>query len=165
MGAGKTAVGRQLAHDLDLAFYDSDDYVETKTGTNIAWIFDVEGEQGFRRRETAAIDELTQLNPIILATGGGSVLSEQNRRFLRERGKIIYLAVSLSEQLQRTSHDSRHRRPLLQTSNRVESLTILYNQREPIYQSLADYKLFTDGCSVKNIVQRIRNYLQKSLSD
>ncbi|MDB9943087.1 AAA family ATPase, partial [Pseudomonadales bacterium] len=103
MGVGKTTVGRALAQQLHLEFIDSDQEIERRAGANIAWIFDVEGEPGFRERETAVLDDLTQLEDVLIATGGGSVLKPENREFLRTRGLIIFLDTSLDMQIKRTA--------------------------------------------------------------
>jgi len=136
MGVGKTTIGRQLAKLLDYEFIDSDHEIEAKTGASIAWIFDVEGETGFRQRETAMIDDLTQRSRVVLATGGGAVINPDNRRLLKQRGIVVYLKASINELLKRTAHDKS--RPLLQTANPKEKLTALVQEREPWYTEVAD---------------------------
>jgi shikimate kinase len=159
MGAGKSSVGRYLASQLDLNFYDTDEEIEKRTGVDIGWIFDVEGEAGFRRRETMVIDALTQLSNIVLATGGGSVLEPENQEMLKNRGTIVYLEVSLMHQETRTINDSR--RPLLRVNNRQEVLEKLQGEREPIYASLADLKVHTDKRTVRAVADEIIYYLKK----
>ena len=136
MGVGKTTIGRQLAKLLDYDFVDSDHEIEAKSGASIPWIFDVEGEQGFRQREQSMIDTLTQKSNIVLATGGGVVIREENRRVLRERGIVVYLKADVAELLRRTAHDKN--RPLLQTDDPGATLSALIAEREPWYLEVAD---------------------------
>ena len=159
MGAGKSSVGRYLASLLDLNFYDTDEEIEKRTGVDIGWIFDVEGEDGFRLRETAVIDELTQIPNIVLATGGGSVMEPVNQEMLKSRGIVVYLEVSLKHQETRTLNDSR--RPLLRVSNRQAVLEKLQGEREPIYASLADLRVQTDKRTVRAVADDIVNFLKK----
>ncbi len=157
MGAGKTAVGRRLARALQRDFHDSDLEVERRTGVDIDFIFEKEGEAGFRRRERDAIDTLTQLSNIVLATGGGAVLDPDNRSHLASRGTVIYLAASVAQQLQRTRR-SRHR-PLLQTENPEARLTELAETRNPLYEELADHVIQTNGRRVPSVVNEIQRLL------
>ena len=136
MGVGKTTVGRQLAELLGYAFYDSDREIENKTGATISWIFDVEGEEGFRKREHDMIDELTQLPSIVLATGGGAVINPENRKYLSTRGIVVYLKADVEELVRRTEHDKS--RPLLQTGDPRKKLEQLISEREPWYREVAD---------------------------
>lgn len=159
MGAGKSSIGRQLAKELRLTFYDSDTEIETRTGIGIPWIFDVEGEAGFRKREERVIADLTKLHNIVLATGGGVVLSESNRQALAGAGKIIYLDVSLAQQLTRIERD-RERRPLANTDDLPATLQRMQALRHPLYQMLADWTFNTDNLSVRTIVQAIIAKLQ-----
>lgn len=158
MGAGKSSVGKYLASQLDLSFYDTDEEIENRTGVDIGWIFDLEGEAGFRQRETAVIDELTQLSNIVLATGGGSVIEHENQELLKSRGIVVYLEVSLQHQETRTLNDSR--RPLLRVSNRQEVLEKLQGEREPIYASLADLRVPTDKRTVRAVADDIIRFLK-----
>ena len=135
MGAGKTTQGRRLASLLHYPFADSDHVISERTGVSVATIFEVEGEQGFRDRETAIIDELSQCRPMLLATGGGAVLREENRRHLRERGTVVYLHAPPQVLYQRLRHDKS--RPLLQVADPLAKLTELYRQRDPIYRQTA----------------------------
>lgn len=157
MGAGKTAVGRRLARARGCEFYDSDADIEASTGVDIDFIFDKEGEAGFRARESAAIDRLTQLSNIVLATGGGAVLAQENRAHLASRGTVVYLAASVSQQLERTRR-SRHR-PLLQTEDPESRLKALAETRDPLYRELADHTIDTDGRRVPSVVSEIRRLL------
>ncbi len=136
MGSGKTTIGRVLARHLGKAFVDSDDEIQNRTGVTISHIFDIEGEAGFRQRETSAIYDLIWRDNMVLATGGGAVLEERNREMLRQNGIVIYLRASVHDLWQRMRHD--RSRPLLQTENPHAKLTELYHQRDPLYQQVAD---------------------------
>jgi len=160
MGAGKSTIGRQLARTLDIPFIDSDREIEARTGVDIPLIFELEGESGFRKREQEVIDELSATPGIILATGGGAVLDAHNRRNLAARGTVIYLQTSVDQQLQRTAHD--RNRPLLQTDNPREKLQQLLDQRDPLYRDVADLVIETDGCKVRDVVQKITRYIEES---
>ena len=158
MGAGKTTIGRQLAKALDKTFLDSDHEIETRTGADIPWIFDLEGEAGFRRRECQVIDELTRRKGIVLATGGGAVLAEENRRHLADRGVVVYLRTSVEQQLQRTARD--RSRPLLQTEDPRARLQELFVQRDPLYREIANIVVDTDNRSVRSTVNAILKQLR-----
>jgi len=153
MGAGKSTIGRQLSRQLRMTFYDSDREVESRTGVDIPLIFELEGEQGFRKRERLVIDELTSLPDIVLATGGGAILDADNRKHLAERGLVIYLHASVNQQLARTKHD--RNRPLLQTDNPRQRLDDLMNLRDPLYREIADLVIDTDGKRVMAVVNQI----------
>ncbi|OGV77214.1 MAG: shikimate kinase [Methylotenera sp. RIFCSPLOWO2_02_FULL_45_14] len=157
MGAGKTTIGRLLAKQLGRDFYDSDVEIERKTGVKIPLIFDLEGEDGFRKRETATIEELTQLKNIVMATGGGAVLLPENRALLKRNSKIIYLRGKVNDLYQRTRHDKT--RPLLQGGNLRQKLERLYIQRDPIYTGLADYIVDTGAQSAVEITHTIEQLL------
>lgn len=141
MGAGKTTLGKQLARLLSKRFVDSDHEIEQRTGATIPWIFDIEGETGFRNREAAVIDELTQQAGIILATGGGAVLRPENRTNLRDRGVVVYLFASIDELYVRAGKDKN--RPLLQTDDPKARLAQLYAERDPLYREVADLVIDT----------------------
>lgn|SRR5690625_931844 len=153
MGAGKTTVGKRLAQLLELPFYDSDKVIEERTGATIPLIFDIEGEAGFRRRETAIIDELTQLDQLVLATGGGAITVEDNRRHLRERGTVVYLEASVDKQFERTRRD--RNRPLLQTEDPKARLQTLFEQRQPLYQQTAHLVVSTERDNARHILNTI----------
>ncbi len=136
MGSGKTTMGKALAKHLDKMFVDSDDEIQKRTGVTISHIFDVEGEAGFRQREAAVLRDLVGRNNMVLATGGGAVLADQNRELLRQNGVVIYLKASLHDLWQRTRHD--RGRPLLQTEDPQAKLAGLLEQREPLYREVAD---------------------------
>ena len=140
MGAGKTTVGKLLADELGLEFLDSDKEIEDRTGADIGWIFDVEGETGFRKREAAMIDELTARTGVLVATGGGAVLLEENRKRLVSRGTVIYLNAPLEQQIERTSRD--RTRPLLRDGEPGDVLAALQEDRGPIYQEVADVTFY-----------------------
>lgn len=153
MGAGKSTIGRQVANLLHYEFVDSDQEIEARTGADIPWIFDVEGEDGFRRREENMIDELTERQGIVLATGGGAVLREANRRAMNARGVVVYLQASIEQQLARTARD--RNRPLLQTDEPRKVLTELTKIRNPLYADMADFVIDTDRGSVKDVAAQI----------
>jgi shikimate kinase len=136
MGSGKTTIGQRLARILGLEFIDSDHELEDHTGASVSLIFDVEGEEGFRLRETAMLKKLTARRGVLLATGGGSILREENRRMLQATGLVVYLRTPVAQQLRRLSRDKS--RPLLQSGDREEKLTRLAEQRNPLYEEMAD---------------------------
>ncbi|WP_022954912.1 shikimate kinase AroK [Perlucidibaca piscinae] len=153
MGAGKTTIGRQLADLLRWEFVDSDHEIEARTGANIPWIFDIEGEAGFRQRESQVIDLLTRRHHIVLATGGGAVMREENRRHLHARGTVIYLETSVERQLERTARDSN--RPLLQTPDPRARLTELLALRDPLYREVAHHVMPTERASARDVAWHI----------
>ncbi|WP_430460404.1 shikimate kinase AroK [Thalassolituus sp. LLYu03] len=158
MGAGKSTIGRLLSAELKLEFIDSDKVIEERCGANIPWIFDKEGELGFREREEQAIDDLTQMDGIVLATGGGVVMREANRRNLSGRGTVVYLCTSVEQQLARTSKDKN--RPLLQNDNPEQVLRDLFAKRDPLYREVADIIIQTDKRNPRWVVQELRNKLK-----
>jgi shikimate kinase len=153
MGSGKTAVGKRLAQALQLHFYDSDDVVEAVTGVDIPYIFEKEGEEGFRKRESAVIEELTALSGIILASGGGVATNEINRNRLSANGTVIYLYTSVAEQLRRTRKS--FNRPLLNVEDPARVLEELMQIRDPQYRKIADYVIETDGRQVAVVAKEI----------
>lgn len=157
MGAGKSAVGKQLAKMLRREFHDSDAVVETRTGVDIPFIFEKEGEAGFRRREREVIDALTRLDEVVVATGGGAVLDPENRAALASRGLVVYLDASVDQQLERTRMTSH--RPLLETADPVARLAALMQERAPLYRELASLTVATDGRLVREVAQDIRRWL------
>jgi 3-dehydroquinate synthase len=159
MGSGKTAVGRQLAKALDLDFHDADAELEKRTGVNIPYIFEKEGETGFREREREIIDSLTQMQSVVIATGGGAVLLPENRDRLKQRGCVVYLKTSVEQQLERTRHS--RNRPLLNTPDPEGKLRALSKQRMPLYESLADITANTDGQRVASVCDQIMQQLRQ----
>ncbi|GHF00154.1 shikimate kinase AroK [Thalassotalea profundi] len=154
MGAGKSTIGRELADKLHLDFYDSDQEIERRTGADIAWVFDLEGEEGFRKREEDVINDLSEMQGIVLATGGGSVISSQVRNRLSARGVVVYLETTIDKQVARTQRD--RRRPLLQTSEEPRSvLEKLAVERNPLYEEIADVIVQTDDQSAKIVANKI----------
>ncbi|MBA1146720.1 shikimate kinase AroK [Ectothiorhodospiraceae bacterium WFHF3C12] len=153
MGAGKSTVGKRLARALGLEFHDSDRELENRTGVDIPVIFEYEGEDGFRRREKAMIEELTAQEGVVVATGGGAVLDPENRKHLAGRGTVVYMQTSVDKQFERTRHDSN--RPLLQTANPRERLAQIAAEREPLYREIADIIVSTDDGGVRALVDDI----------
>src|SRR5579863_1706164 len=162
MGAGKTAIGRELARQLKLDFLDADQEIERRTGADVALIFEKEGEAGFRRRERETIEELTRREDLVLATGGGAVLDPANREALKSRGFVIYLKASVSAQAARTGHN--RNRPLLDTDDRVARLEQLFVARAPLYEELAQITVDTDSGHVRDITRRILKELERQKS-
>lgn len=159
MGSGKSAVGRQLARALELAFHDSDDEIEARTGVDIPFIFEKEGEEGFRRREAMVIAELTALEGVVLATGGGAAEDPANRRLLAEHGTVVYLYTSVPEQIRRTSKS--RNRPLLNSGDPAKVLEELTTIRDPQYREIADLVVETDGRQVAVVTREILKQLNK----
>jgi shikimate kinase len=158
MGAGKSTIGRLLAKELRLPFKDSDKEIEQRTGADIPWIFDVEGEQGFREREQAMIAELCELDGVVIATGGGVVLRPENRQALRSGGRVVYLHASVEQQLERTSRD--RNRPLLRNAEPGKVLRNLMEIRDPLYREIADVIIETDERPPRLVVQEIIERLE-----
>jgi shikimate kinase len=159
MGVGKTTIGRYLAKILGRKFYDSDREIEYRTGVSIPVIFEIEGEAGFRRREHRIIAELTQLNNIVLATGGGSVLAAENRQVLIQRGTVVYLYAPAEQLHRRTARDDN--RPLLQTENPLECLKRLLEERDPLYREVADITIKTGEQPVKAVANEVIRQLKR----
>lgn len=153
MGTGKTTIGTQLARNLKCQFIDCDQELEARTGASVALIFDIEGESGFRERESRLIDELTQRDDIVLATGGGAVLAADNRRWLHERGFVVYLRTPVEKLVERTRHDVS--RPLLRTADPEATLRAIVTAREKLYEEVAHLVIDTGRLSVKQVVKRV----------
>ena len=153
MGAGKSAVGRHLARALHLTFADSDDEVESRTGVDIAFIFEKEGEGGFRKREVDAIDDLTRLDGVVLAPGGGAVMNADTRSNLGGRGFVVYLYTTVEQQVVRTKKG--RERPLLENGDPRSTLEELLQKRDPLYREIADLVVETDGRKVHSVAQEI----------
>lgn len=159
MGAGKSTIGRLLAKELHLPFKDSDKEIEVRTGADIPWIFDVEGEAGFREREQAVIADLCQEDGLVLATGGGAILRQANREALRAGGRVVYLHTSVDQQLERTARD--RNRPLLRTANPGQVLSDLMAIRDPLYREIADVIIETDQRPPRMVVQEVLSRLEQ----
>jgi shikimate kinase len=159
MGAGKTTVGKQLAKHLHKQFLDSDHEIEKRTGVRIPVIFEIEGEAGFRARETSMIEELASQENIVLATGGGAVLNPYNRAVLRKNGIVVYLRASVEDLWQRTRHDKN--RPLLQTADPRAKLEELFGQRDPLYRETAHLVVDTNKQSVHALVHALEQKLRE----
>ena len=153
MGSGKSTVGKIISNELFLNFFDTDEEIETRTGASIDWIFDLEGEDGFRKRESKILHEMVQQNSIVLSTGGGIILSESNRELLSSRGTVFYLATPIAVQLERTSKDKD--RPLLKNGDPGKILEELHVARESLYEEVADYIVNTEGKSSQEVSEEI----------
>jgi shikimate kinase len=160
MGSGKTAVGRHLARLMRFSFHDSDADIEARTGVDIQFIFEKEGEAGFRARERESIERLTRLESIVLATGGGAVIDDDNRRVLAQRGVVVYLETSIEQQLERTRH-GRHR-PLLNDTDPEDKLAELMLRRAALYEEIADLTVSTDGRRVQLVAEEIHGDLKRA---
>lgn len=158
MGAGKTTIGKLLASTLRLDFKDADREIEERSGVDIPWIFDMEGEEGFRDREAAMLQELGQSEHVVISTGGGAVVRSENRKLMVARGTVVYLKTSIEEQIRRTARD--RKRPLLQNGDPAETLRTLMAQRDPLYTEIADCTVLTDGRSPKSVVQELCQMLE-----
>ena len=160
MGSGKSTVGKIISCELFLNFFDTDGEIETRTGASIDWIFDLEGEDGFRKRETKVLEEMVKQNSIVLSTGGGIILSETNRELLSSRGTVFYLATPIEVQLERTSKDKD--RPLLKDGDPGEILKNLHVARESLYEEVSDYTVNTENKSSQQvsseIIKLVKNY-------
>ena len=157
MGAGKSTIGKNLARSLGKKFYDSDRVIEERTGVDIATIFEIEGEQGFRDREEQVITELCRQDDIVLATGGGSVLREENRKSMKKRGHVVYLRTSAELLYSRIRHDKK--RPLMQTDSPLDTLKKLLDDREPHYLNVSDTVVMTGNQKVATLVKRVKEAL------
>jgi len=167
MGSGKTTVGRFLASRMGIEFRDLDQEIERRCGVEVRTIFDIEGEQGFRIREHAMLDELSQRNGVLLATGGGSILKPENREILHSRGLVVWLKTRVDQQIRRLEKDQR--RPLLQAPDREQRLQRLAEQRDPLYQQCAHLIVRSDNVSPMQMAtragQQIQNYLDQNRSN
>ncbi len=153
MGSGKSTVGKIISDELFLNFFDTDDEIEAKTGASIDWIFDLEGENGFRKRESEMLDELVKKNSIVLSTGGGIILSKSNRELLSSRGTVFYLSTPISVQSDRTSKDKD--RPLLKNGDPVKILTKLHEERKDLYETVSDHIIETENKTSQEVASEI----------
>jgi len=163
MGSGKTTIGQRLAEMLNLEFVDNDHELEEQTGASVNLIFDLEGEEGFRKRETAMLKKLTARKNVLIATGGGTILKKENRDLLRESGLVVYLRTSVNQQIMRLSRDKT--RPLLQSDNREEKLADLAKERNPLYQELADVTFTSQNCSLYAASHALHQTIMSHLDD
>lgn len=160
MGAGKSTIGRVLAAELHLNFRDSDKVIEDRTGADIPWIFDMEGEEGFRDRESAVLDELSKGRDVVIATGGGIILRSQNREIMKASGYVCYLTASIEQLVERTARDKK--RPLLQVENPRQKIIDLVALRDPLYRDAADFSINTDRRSPKLVAQEIASLINSA---
>ena len=158
MGSGKSTVGKIISDELFLNFFDSDDEIESRTGASIDWIFDLEGEEGFRKRESSILEEMVKQNSIVLSTGGGIILSDSNREMLSSRGTVFYLSTPISVQIERTSKDKD--RPLLKNGDPEEILTRLQKERKDLYESVSDHVIETENKSSQEVASEIINLVK-----
>lgn len=160
MGVGKTTIGEYLAKELALDFFDSDKEIINKTGVSIEHIFDIEGEDGFRIRESKIVKEISQKSGFVIATGGGIILSAKNRNLLQKSGIVIYLKSSIKILLERVLNSKN--RPIVNKSNNLEAtIKEIMKQREPFYKEIADLEIDTTKQNSTNTVKNIANYVQK----
>jgi shikimate kinase len=157
MGVGKSTIGRLLASELNLSFCDSDKAIEDRTGADIPWIFDMEGEAGFREREASVLRELSAESGLVIATGGGIVIRPQNCEIMKESGCVCYLTASIDQLVERTARDKK--RPLLQVENPRQKIVDLLATREPLYRNVADFIVNTDRRSPKSVAQEIAAFV------
>ena len=159
LGSGKSTVGKIISDELFLNFFDTDEEIESRTGASIDWIFDLEGENGFRKRESDILQEMVQKNSIVLSTGGGIILSDENRELLSSRGTVFYLSTPISVQIERTSKDKD--RPLLKNGDPGEILTKLHEERKDLYESVSDYYVQTENKSSQQVASEIINLIKE----
>ena len=158
MGSGKSTVGKIISDELFLNFFDTDEEIENRTGASIDWIFDLEGEEGFRKRESGVLEEMVQKNSVVLSTGGGIILSENNRELLSSRGTVFYLATPISVQLERTAKDKD--RPLLKNGDPGQILQKLHEKRKNLYESVSDHIVETEDKSSQEVASEIINLVK-----
>ena len=158
MGSGKSTVGKIISDELFLNFFDTDEEIENRTGASIDWIFDLEGEEGFRKRESGILEEMVQKNSVVLSTGGGIILSENNRELLSSRGTVFYLATPISVQIERTAKDKD--RPLLKNGDPGQILKELHEKRKNLYESVSDYIVETEDKSSQEVASEIINLVK-----
>ena len=158
MGSGKSTVGKIISDELFLNFFDTDEEIENRTGASIDWIFDLEGEEGFRKRESDILEEMVQKNSVVLSTGGGIILSENNRELLSSRGTVFYLATPISVQLERTAKDKD--RPLLKNGDPGQILQELHEKRKNLYKSVSDHIVETEDKSSQEVASEIINLVK-----
>ena len=159
MGSGKSTVGKIISDEMFLSFFDTDEEIESRTGASIDWIFDLEGEAGFRKRESDILNEMVEKNSIVLSTGGGIILSDNNRELLSSRGTVFYLSTPILTQVERTAKDKD--RPLLKDGDPEEILTKLHNEREALYEMVSDHVVDTENKSSNQVASEIISLAKK----
>ena len=159
MGSGKSTVGKIISDEMFLSFFDTDEEIESRTGASIDWIFDLEGEAGFRKRESDILNEMVEKNSIVLSTGGGIILSDDNRELLSSRGTVFYLSTPILTQVERTAKDTD--RPLLKDGDPKEILTKLHNEREALYEMVSDHIVDTENKSSNQVASEIISLAKK----
>ena len=159
MGSGKSTVGKIISDEMFLSFFDTDEEIESRTGASIDWIFDLEGEAGFRKRESDILSEMVEKNSIVLSTGGGIILSDNNRELLSSRGTVFYLSTPILTQVERTAKDKD--RPLLKDGDPEEILTKLHNEREALYEMVSDHIVDTENKSSNQVASEIISLAKK----
>ena len=159
MGSGKSTVGKIISDEMFLSFFDTDEEIESRTGASIDWIFDLEGEAGFRKRESDILNEMVEKNSIVLSTGGGIILSDDNRELLSSRGTVFYLSTPILTQVERTAKDKD--RPLLKDGDPEEILTKLHNEREALYEMVSDHVVDTENKSSNEVASEIISLAKK----
>ena len=159
MGSGKSTVGKIISDEMFLSFFDTDEEIESRTGASIDWIFDLEGEAGFRKRESDILNEMVEKNSIVLSTGGGIILSDNNRELLSSRGTVFYLSTPILTQVERTAKDKD--RPLLKDGDPEEILTKLHNEREALYEMVSDHIVDTENKSSNQVASEIISLAKK----
>ena len=158
MGSGKSTVGKIISDELFLNFFDTDEEIESRTGASIDWIFDLEGEEGFRKRESSILQEMVKKNSIVLSTGGGIILSSSNRDLLSSRGTVFYLSTPISIQVERTSKDKN--RPLLKNGDPLEVLSKLHEERKTLYEEVSDHIIDTENKTSQKVAAEIINFVK-----
>ncbi len=158
MGSGKSTVGKTISDELFLNFFDTDEEIESRTGASIDWIFDLEGEKGFRKRESLILQEMVEKNSIVLSTGGGIILSDTNRELLSSRGTVFYLSTPISIQVERTSKDKN--RPLLKNEDPTKVLSRLHEERKNLYEEVSDHIIETENKSSQEVAAEIINLVK-----
>ena len=162
MGSGKTTVGRRLADELNLDFFDSDHEITDKTGVSIEHIFDIEGEEGFRVRESQMLNDLYQKTGAVIATGGGIILRSENRAILQQSGIVVYLVSSIEQLLKRTAKSNN--RPILEKSlDREKTIRDILNEREAFYRQVATFEIDTTGRRLNEVIDAIKQYVQNTI--
>lgn len=153
MGVGKSTIGRLLADSLQREFFDTDKLIEDRAGADISWIFDIEGEEGFRQRESNTLAELCEQDDLVIATGGGIIMREENRKLLNKYGRVVYLTASIAQLVRRTDKDKK--RPLLQVEDPKQKIVELLELRDPLYREVADVIIETDGKTPKQVAEAL----------